>query len=157
MHPSTEDGGPRILIVDDLKSNVRLLEHTLRRAGFVEVLSTTDPCEVVDLHLEHRFDLMLLDLQMPQMNGFEVLRLLERVRSSHPVTVLVISADSADIPAVLDSGGDGFLAKPFRLNEVVDRVQEMLKAAGVASLVVAARLSADAQSAALEAADTPQP
>ncbi|MFZ2490859.1 MAG: response regulator [Thermoanaerobaculia bacterium] len=152
MPLTTEDCGPRILIVDDQPSNVRLLEHTLRRAGFVEIMSTTDPCTVIDMHLQNRYDLILLDLQMPQMDGFAVLRALQEIRPAHPVTVLVISAGCAEMPAALESGGDGFLAKPFRLPDVVERVQQMLKAAGVASAVAAA-LEAEERSAAHGADD----
>jgi len=101
MPPPTEAEAPRILIVDDQVSNVRLLEHTLRRAGYVEVMSTTDPCTVIALHLEHRYDLILLDLQMPEMDGFAVLAELQKIRPLHPVAVLVISAGSGDMPAAM--------------------------------------------------------
>ena len=126
MLASTEATGPKILIVDDQSSNIRLLEHTLQRAGYVEVTSTTDPCEVAALHVQHRYDLILLDLQMPQMDGFAVLRELQKIRQSHPVIVLVISAGSTAAPEALQSGADGFLAKPFRLPDVVERVRQML-------------------------------
>lgn len=145
MPPSTEAGGPRILIVDDQVSNVRLLEHTLRRAGYVEVMSTTDPCKVIALHLEHRYDLILLDLQMPQMDGFAVLAALQKIRPLHPVAVLVISAGSGDMPAELKPEGDSFLAKPFLLPDVVERVQSMLKAAGAAAVLAAAQLGVEEQ------------
>ena len=128
MSPPTEGPGPRILIVDDQSSNIRLLELTLRRAGYTEVMSTTDPREVTALHLQHRYHLILLDLQMPDMDGFEVLRHLQKIRAAHPVAILVISAGSAEMPAALESGGDAFLGKPFRLPDVVARVQLMLQA-----------------------------
>jgi CheY-like chemotaxis protein len=140
MPPSNQPAEARILIVDDQVSNVRLLEHTLRRAGYTEVMSTTNPCTVTALHLEHRYDLILLDLQMPEMDGFAVLAELGRIRPLHPVAVLVISAGSSDMPEALKSGGDSFLAKPFRLPDVVERVQEMLKAAGVAAVVAVAQI-----------------
>ena len=140
MPAPTEPVPARILIVDDQSSNVRLLEHTLRRAGYVEVMSTTDPCLVTALHLEHRYDLILLDLQMPRMDGFAVLAELKKIRPLHPVAILVISAGCADMPAALQSGGDEFLAKPFRLPEVVARVQQMLKSAGVVEVVAVAQI-----------------
>ena len=140
MPPPTEPAGARILIVDDQSSNVRLLEHTLRRAGYVEVMSTTDPCTVTALHLQHRYDLILLDLQMPEMDGFAVLGELGKIRPMNPVAVLVISAGSRDMPAALKSGGDSFLAKPFRLPDVVERVAQMLKDAGVAAVVAVAQV-----------------
>jgi CheY-like chemotaxis protein len=144
MARSSEGTSARILIVDDQSSNVRLLEHTLRRAGFVDVMSTTDPREVTSLHLQHRYDLILLDLQMPEMDGFAVLSQLKEIRASHPVAVLVISAGSREMPAALKSGADGFLAKPFRLPDVVERVLHMLETAG-AAVVAVAQLDAEQQ------------
>ncbi|HEX6159612.1 MAG TPA: response regulator [Thermoanaerobaculia bacterium] len=126
MPPPSDTPGPRILIVDDLKSNLRLLEQTLRRAAYVEVMSTLDPCEVAALHLQHRYDLILLDLQMPEMNGFEVMAKLREVRAENPVAILVLSADPAQKRAALDAGADSFMGKPFRLPEVVERVQSIL-------------------------------
>jgi CheY-like chemotaxis protein len=130
MPPSPETAGPRILIVDDQKSNVRLLEQTLRRAGYAEVMSTLEPREVAALHLQHRYDLILLDLQMPQMDGFEVMAQLQALREAHRVSILVLSADATSKEAALEKGGDSFLGKPFRLPDVVERVQLMLKSGG---------------------------
>jgi CheY-like chemotaxis protein len=130
MPPSTETAGPKILIVDDLKSNLRLLEQTLRRAAYVEVMSTLDPREVAALHLQHRYDLILLDLQMPEMDGFEVMAKLQEVREENPVAILVLSADPAQKRAALEAGADSFMGKPFRLPEVVERVQVMLQPSG---------------------------
>jgi CheY-like chemotaxis protein len=127
MPPSTESNGPRILIVDDQKSNVRLLEQTLRRAGYDEVMSTVEPRSVAAMHLEHRFDLILLDLQMPELNGLEVLAQLQEVRAANPVTILVLSADATQSDAALQAGAESFLGKPFRLPDVVERVGLMLK------------------------------
>lgn len=127
MLPITERSGPRILIVDDQRSNVRLLEHTLRRAGYTEVMATLEGNEVVPLHMQHGYDLILLDLQMPVMNGLEVLKQLGAIRNEHPTVVLVISADPAQTAAALKAGADSFLSKPFRLPEVVERVQLLLK------------------------------
>ena len=143
MPPPTEAVGAKILIVDDQVSNVRLLEYTLKRAGYLDVMSTTDPRTVTALHLQHRYDLILLDLQMPEMDGFAVLAELQKIRPLHPVAVLVISAGSGDMPAELRPEGDGFLAKPFRLPEVVERVQSMLKAAGAAAVIAAAQLGVE--------------
>jgi CheY-like chemotaxis protein len=132
MVESTDVAGPRILIVDDQPSNVRLLEHTLRRAGYAEVMSTTEPRAVAAMHEQHHYDLIMLDLQMPEMNGFEVMQELRPTRAANPVTILVLSADSTQTAAVLQEGGDGFIGKPFRLPEVVERVGLMLKSAHTA-------------------------
>jgi adenylate cyclase len=124
--PSIETA--RLLIVDDQPSNVKLLEHTLRRAGYVHVSATTDPREVAAMHGQHGFHLILLDLQMPRMDGFEVMDSLREIRKSLPVAILVISADPAQLKAAMAGGADSFLSKPFRLPDVVDRVEVILKA-----------------------------
>jgi putative two-component system response regulator len=127
MLPPTEAPGPRILIVDDQRANVRLLEHTLRRAGYDEVTSTGESSEVASLHAQNPYDLILLDLQMPEMDGFAVMHALEESRKAHPVAILVISADATAMPAALREGADAFLNKPFRLPDVVESVRLMLK------------------------------
>lgn len=126
MPMTEEQPHPRILIVDDLQTNINLLLLTLRRAGFESVESTTDPHVVGQLHLANLYDLILLDLQMPEMSGHEVLQELREIRTTHPVRILVISADPAQENAALAGGADGFIAKPFRLPDVVDRVKLLL-------------------------------
>jgi DNA-binding response OmpR family regulator len=133
MQPPIDPSGPRILIVDDQRSNVRLLEQTLRRAGYGDVTSTTEPREVGALHLQNAYDLILLDLQMPEMTGFEVMSELQESKEAHPVAILVLSADSTQTPAVYAAGADSFMGKPFRLPDVVERVQLMLKSAAGAA------------------------
>ena len=83
----------KILIVDDQESNVRLLEYTLRRGGFTSVTSTTDPRAVTALHRDHHYDLILLDLVMPGMNGFQVMEGLAEFEESGELPVVVMSAD----------------------------------------------------------------
>ena len=130
MPASTDHHGARILIVDDQPSNVRLLEHTLARGGFVAVSSTDDPSAVAALHRENRYALIILDLQMPEMNGFEVMQALQEMAATHPVTILVMSAGSTQKAAALEGGATRFLEKPFVLADVVNLVTSMLEAAG---------------------------
>lgn len=125
----TDASGPKILIVDDQKSNVKLLEHTLRRAGYTAVMSTVLPCEVAALHQQHQYDLILLDLQMPEMSGFQVMQQLQATSGAHRAAILVLSADATQSSAALKEGADSFLGKPFRLPEVVERIEVMLKTA----------------------------
>ncbi len=126
MPPTEEKPRPRILIVDDLQTNINLLELTLRRAGFQELSSTTDPRAAGSLHRTDHYDLILLDLQMPEMSGLEVLQELGEIRRSQPVLILVISADPRQRDVALAAGADGFIEKPFRLPEVVARVKLLL-------------------------------
>ncbi|MGZ5493838.1 MAG: response regulator [Thermoanaerobaculia bacterium] len=127
MPGSTDVFRARILIVDDQESNVRLLEYALRRGGFVAVSSTTDPLEVCALHRQNRYDLIMLDLQMPRMNGFQVLEGLRKVEGEERGAILVLTADPAQMTRALEAGARGFLSKPFVLSEVLLRVHLMLE------------------------------
>lgn len=131
MPQSTDGPVVRILIVDDQVSNVRLLELALRRGGYVDVASTTDPTQVAALHRENHYDLILLDLQMPEMTGFQVMQQLREAEDGkRRVAILVISADPALRLAALEAGANDFLSKPFRLPDVLDRVPVLLAKAG---------------------------
>ena len=123
-----EHRSARILIVDDQQSNLRLLEFTLRRAGYVAVSSTAEAVEVRALHRRNHYDLILLDLQMPRMNGFEVMAAL-REGEDAPVAVLVLSADPSQTLPALEAGAADFLGKPFDLNELLLRVRCLLEKA----------------------------
>lgn len=127
MPAATDILGARILIVDDQQANLRLLEYALRRAGYGGVASTTEPLGVSALHLQNHYDLIILDLQMPHMNGFQVMEELARVERGERVAILVLSADPAQMMRALEAGAAGFLSKPFILAEVVLRVRQMLE------------------------------
>jgi DNA-binding response OmpR family regulator len=125
----------RILIVDDQDCNLRLLEYALQRGGYTAVTSTTDPLEVSDLHRQNRYDLILLDLQMPRMNGFEVMKRLGDLEGHAKVPILVLTADPAQMVPALQAGAAGFLSKPFVVSEVLKRVRLMLEqSVGLSSL-----------------------
>jgi len=117
----------RILIVDDLEANVRLLERMLRGAGYVCVASTTHPGEVCALHLKNRYDLILLDLQMPGMDGFQVMERLKEIETNGYLPVLVITAQPDHKLRALNAGAKDFISKPFDLPEVLVRVRNMLE------------------------------
>jgi adenylate cyclase len=117
----------RILIVDDLEANVSLLEQMLRGAGYVSISSTTDPQKVCDLHLENRYDLILLDLQMPDMDGFQVIEALKKIETHGYLPVLVITAKPGLKLSALKAGAKDFVSKPFEFGEVLIRVHNMLE------------------------------
>jgi len=127
MSASLDVLGARILIVDDQQSNLRLLEYALRRAGYVGVTSTSEPMQVCALQGLNDYDLILLDLQMPDMNGFQVMEALTKIESGERTVILVLSADPAQMVPALTAGAAGFLSKPFVLAEVVQRVDDMLQ------------------------------
>src|SRR3990172_8746843 len=87
-----------ILIVDDQESNVSLLEQMLREAGYTRVASTMNPQEVCALHRKNRYDLILLDLQMPGMDGFQVMEGLKTNAADPYLPVIVLTAQPGHKP-----------------------------------------------------------
>ncbi len=116
-----------ILIVDDQESNVLLLEKMLRNAGYTNISSTRDPREVCELHRINRFDLILLDLQMPEMDGFEVMEGLKEIETDGYLPVLVVTAQPGHKLRALQAGAKDFVSKPFELVEVQTRIHNMLE------------------------------
>jgi PAS domain S-box-containing protein len=116
-----------ILIVDDQQSNVQLLGEMLGEAGYARTTSTTDPCAVSELHRINRYDLILLDLQMPGMDGFEVMEGLKKIETDGYLPVLVITAQPDHKLRALAAGAKDFVAKPFDLVEVQTRIHNMLE------------------------------
>ena len=120
----------KILIVDDQPPNVLLLEKMLSNQGFTFVHSTTDPRPVVDMYLEHRYDLILLDISMPFMNGYEVMSALNQAEEEQtyvPVLVLTAQTDRDTRIKSLEHGAKDFLTKPFDRLEVLTRIRNMLE------------------------------
>lgn len=116
-----------ILIVDDQESNVALLEGLLGDAHYTHVTSTTNPREVCALHRAHAYDLILLDLQMPQMGGFEVIEALKTSDADAYLPVLVLTAQPGHKLRALQAGVRDFISKPFDLVEVKTRIRNMLE------------------------------
>ncbi|MBW4055128.1 MAG: diguanylate cyclase [Proteobacteria bacterium] len=116
-----------ILIVDDLEANVLLLEQMLRKAGYTRITSTRDPYAVTALHRDNHFDLILLDLRMPGMDGFKVMEALKEVEPDNYLPVLAVTAEQAHKLRALQSGAKDFVSKPFDLAEVLMRVHNMLE------------------------------
>ena len=116
-----------ILIVDDQEANVSLLEQMLREAGYACVTSTMDPQEVCALHRKNRYDLILLDLQMPGMDGFQVIESLKTNDADGYLPVLVITAQPGHKLRALQAGARDFVSKPFELVEVRTRIHNMLE------------------------------
>jgi serine phosphatase RsbU (regulator of sigma subunit) len=117
----------RILVVDDQAANVLLLEGMLRVAGYASVESTTDPNEVCRLHRENRYALILLDLQMPGMDGFQVMEGLKEIEEDGYLPVLVITAQPDHKLRALQAGAKDFVSKPFDLAELRARVRNILE------------------------------
>lgn len=127
MLQATEILNASILIVDDQEANVMLLEQVLRNAGYTRITSTMDPQAVQALHQQHRYDLILLDLQMPEMDGFEVMEGLRDIEAGSYLPVLVITAQPGHKLRALQAGAKDFVSKPFDLVEVKTRIHNMLE------------------------------
>jgi putative two-component system response regulator len=124
-----EFGEFEILIVDDEPVNVEVLEDILEAAGYGHVISTTDPFEAVRLYGERSFDIVLLDLLMPGMDGFEVLEKFKATKYDPPVPVLVLTAlrDRETRLKALRRGARDFITKPFDHQEVLARIHNLLE------------------------------
>ena len=120
----------RILVVDDERVNVILLERILEQDGYTNVKSTTKPDQAVALYDEFEPDLILLDLHMPGLDGFAVMeRLEDRIAGDTFLPILILTADIR--PEVkrraLAAGAKDFVTKPFDRTEVLLRIQNLLE------------------------------
>ena len=119
----------RILIVDDNPANILLLEKMLQQEGYENLMSTTDSRQVQSLHHTWRFDLIVLDLKMPHLDGLQVMdRLAGTVRDDY-LPILVITADTdRDLRLrAIEKGAKDFITKPFERTEVLYRIRNMLE------------------------------
>jgi serine phosphatase RsbU (regulator of sigma subunit) len=117
----------RILVVDDQEANVSLLEGMLRVAGYTSVQSTTDPSEVSELYRQNHYGLILLDIQMPGMDGFQVMEGLKEIEGDGYLPVLAITAQPSHKLRALEAGAKDFVGKPFDMAELRARVHNILE------------------------------
>lgn len=116
-----------ILVVDDQSANVQLLTRMLDEVGYRNVSSTMNPLEVCALHRKNRYDLILLDLQMPGMDGFQVMESLKTNAADGYLPVIVLTAQPGHKLRALQSGAKDFISKPFDLVEVKTRIGNMIE------------------------------
>ncbi|MBC7940448.1 MAG: response regulator [Chitinophagaceae bacterium] len=119
--------GARILIVDDQDVNVRMLQRLLGDAGYSQVAATMQPAEVCALHRQHDYDLILLDLQMPGTDGFQVMEGLKTNERDPYLPVIVMTAQPGHKLRALEAGAKDFISKPLDLTEVLTRIRNMLE------------------------------
>lgn len=117
----------KILIVDDQLANLNLLEELLADVGYTNLTSTSNPVEVCALHRKHAYDLILLDLQMPLMDGFQVMEALKTNEADSYMPVIVLTAQPGHKLRALQAGAKDFISKPFDLIEVKTRIHNMLE------------------------------
>ena len=119
------DHSPRILLVDDEQSIQTLLSYPLRKEGY-DVVHATDGRQALDRFDEQAFDLVVLDLMLPKLDGLEVCR---RLRSRSAVPIIMLTAKSEEIDKVvgLELGADDYITKPFSMREFSSRVKAALR------------------------------
>ena len=116
-----------VLIVDDQETNVRMLQRLLADAGYTRVTATMLPAEVCALHRQHDYDLILLDLQMPGTDGFQVMEGLKTIDRDPYLPVIVLTAQPGHKLRALNAGAKDFISKPLDLTEVLTRIRNMLE------------------------------
>lgn len=123
------DRPPRILLADDERSIQTLLSFALTKDGY-EVVTANNGLEALARFKEQTFDLVVLDVMMPKLDGLEVCR---RLRASHSVPIIMLTAKSEEIDKVLglELGADDYITKPFSLRELSSRVRAALRRAGM--------------------------
>ena len=117
----------RILLVDDEQSIQTLLSYPLRKEGY-DVVQATDGREALERFDEQPFDLVVLDLMLPRLDGLEVCRQL-RSRSSVPIIMLTAKSEEIDKVVGLELGADDYITKPFSLREFSSRIKATLRRA----------------------------
>ncbi len=127
MNISSHILNAKILVVDDSVVNIKLLEHLLAGAGYTSVSTTTDSRDVFDLYLNNRYDAILLDLNMPHMNGFQVMEALKPIEREGYLPILVITAQPDHKLRALQAGAKDFVSKPIDSVEVLTRLYNMLE------------------------------
>jgi len=126
--PSRDDIlNAKILVVDDSPDNIELMQEILREEGYAHVDATMNPEEVCPLHRQQCYDLILLDLQMPGLNGFQVMKGLKEIEQGGYLPVLALTAQPSFKIAALEAGARDFISKPFDLLEVHKRIHNMLE------------------------------
>lgn len=127
MLENTEILAARILIVDDQAANVELIEQLLADSGYLHVSAVMQPEQVSALHQKNDYDLILLDLNMPGMNGFEVMQALKSNTADTYLPVMALTADPGHKLRALQAGAKDFVSKPFDMVEVKTRIHNMLE------------------------------
>ncbi len=129
MIPDQDILNARILIVDNSQANIILLEAILPDTGYTSFLSIIDPRETISLYESFRPDLIILDINMPHLNGFQVMDRLQELKKDDYIPILVITAQTDKEIRLhsLQSGANDFLTKPFDVTETLMRIRNMLE------------------------------
>lgn len=126
---NTDSKQAKILVVDDEFANVRLIEKLLQMKGYQNVVCTMEPLQALSLYKEHNFDLILLDLDMPKLDGYGVMEQLKEYTDGKLPPVLVLTAQHMQEyrQRALDNGALDYVTKPFNAEELASRVNNLLQ------------------------------
>ena len=126
---SGENLNANILIVDDERANIVLLTKILELRGYKNIETTLDPTEAYPLQQKHEFALILLDINMPEMDGFEVLKQLQDSGHCENTRIIATSGniEKGYIQEALNAGFSDYITKPMPMNEILDIVSKALK------------------------------
>ena len=130
--------GKTVLIVEDEQNIVDILAFNLSREGY-DTMEAYDGATGLQLALEHNPDLILLDLMLPGMSGFEVCRKIRETGSSIPILMLTAREEEADKVMGLELGADDYITKPFSMRELMARVKANIRRVSMAPVVSTAR------------------
>ena len=121
------DRAGRILVVDDVPENVRLLEAVLEGEGY-EVVSTTDGLAALELAVSAEPDLVLLDVMMPELDGYAVCRQLREHEETAVLPVIMLTAsEGSEKTRAIEAGADDFIPKPFNRDELLTRIRSLIR------------------------------
>jgi adenylate cyclase len=121
------DGAGRVLVVDDVPENVRLLEAMLEGHGY-DVVSTTDGLAALELAVSAKPDLVLLDVVMPPPDGLAICRQLRRQQETAVLPVLMLTAsEGSEKQTAIEAGADDFIPKPFNHAELLARIRSLIR------------------------------
>ncbi len=125
---SSEYYSSRILIIDDEPMNVELISDLLEDDGYLDISSSNDPLEGLELYKQHDFDIILLDINMPKLDGFGVMAEIKQINKllTPPILVLTALHDQKVCNRALKSGATDFIYKPFNPEEAINRVKNLL-------------------------------
>ena len=114
------------MVVDHISQYVRLIERILLINSYQNILSITDPMMAVTIYKESRPDLLLMNMDMPDLDGFEILRMLQDERQDEPLPVIMFS-EQTDVSKAFELGVQDVIAKPFSQTEVVESVNRFFR------------------------------
>lgn len=117
-----------ILIVDDEPANILLLVKILQAHGYTNIVSTSDPLKSVELYKNNDSGLVLLDINMPEMSGYEVLNELKKLSNFNNTKVIASSGDisKSEINQALEAGFDDYITKPMKMQNILEIVEKAL-------------------------------